>query len=773
MEKAKLKTEKSSDMSLCISSPHYRPVLLNPNATTPYADEGPVSAAIYNFHQDLPGYKRTPLLCLPQLAAELKLKAVYAKLETDRFGLPAFKILGASWATAKVISKQCGIAAGSGLDELGKAARSRGISLWAATEGNHGRAVARMAKMLGIKADIFVPNSMDLATREAIASEDATIHEVDGSYDEAVDAAYESTKGREKDILIQDVSFEGYEEVPDWIVDGYSTMLQELSDDPELTNPPTHIFTPVGVGSLAEAVVRYSKGKSPAIKSFSVEPDTAACLYESMRTGNRTPIKTSKTIMDGLDCGTVSMNAWPILKAGIDGCITVSDWEAHRGIQYLSKTANKLVGPCAGATIAALKRAVDSEAAGFDSNSVVVVLCTEGAREYITPRDITTDDVVKLTQILTQIDSSNPTLSQAKGAGETEIANYITSWLQHRDIEIHRLEETPRRPSIVGVVRGSGKGKSLMINGHIDTVSLGSYANQNDALAGNITTEGGSDRVNGRGSLDMKAGVAAAMIALLKAKNSNLRGDVILAAVSDEENFSLGTEEVLKAGWRADGAIIPEPTQLNLIGAHKGFVWVEIDVVGVAGHGSQPDLSVDAIMMMRNVLEGLDKLSQSLPHDENLGKASLHAGLIKGGEESSSYPGLCTVTVEFRTVPALTTELIVKDIESMLARLAQSTPKFQYNPPRVTFERPPFKLDVQGDFAQAVFDIAGGAIGAKLTWQSQPFWCDAALLHEVGIPSVVFGPAGVGLHAEREWVDVNSILTTEQVLSKVIQRFCS
>jgi acetylornithine deacetylase/succinyl-diaminopimelate desuccinylase-like protein len=215
---------------------------------------------------------------------------------------------------------------------------------------------------------------------------------------------------------------------------------------------------------------------------------------------------------------------------------------------------------------------------GLKQDSVVVLLCTEGKREYDIPQDVSVEDPASLTQTLVRINSANPSLGL--GPGEVEIARYITAWLEHRDIESHWIAVTEGRPSVVGVVRGSGAagGRSLMFNGHIDTVTLAGY--DGDPLSGSIR----DGKIYGRGTADMKGGIAAAMIALsnIKGRGLGLRGDVIFTGVADEEAESIGTEQVLRAGWRSDAAIVNEPTGLDIIHAHKGFVWLEVDIHGLA-----------------------------------------------------------------------------------------------------------------------------------------------------------------------------------------------
>ncbi|GJP91855.1 hypothetical protein CBS63078_1617 [Aspergillus niger] len=387
--------------------------------------------------------------------------------------------------------------------------------------------------------------------------------------------------------------------------------------------------------------------------------------------------------------------------------------------------------------------------------------------------DVTAEDSVAITQILTRIDSSNVTLSATPGAGESQIADYLTTWLEYRGIETHRIETVPGRPSIVGVIRGSGGGKSLMLNGHIDTVSLTSY--EHEPLSGHIGEKNGRPVIFGRGALDMKSGLAAEMAALatVKAKKIPLRGDVIFTAVSDEEDASQGTRDVIAAGWRADGAVIPEPTNRVLITAHKGFVWFEVDILGTAAHGSDPASGVDAILQAGWFLTALEEYQSRLPVDEMIGPASLHCSLIHGGEEPSSYPSRCTVTIEFRTIPVQSDESILSDLKNILGGIAQIKPTFRYNEPRMTLSRPSYKLPVEHPLVQQTAAIAREVYGEYPTIDSMAIWCDAALLAATGIPTIVIGQAGQGLHAKEEWVDVQSIREAEEIFVRLISEFCN
>ncbi|KAL4949122.1 hypothetical protein BDW69DRAFT_203046 [Aspergillus filifer] len=713
---------------------------------------------LHKFHISLPSYTRTPLTPLPSLAAELGIRSILLKDESNRLNLPAFKVLGASWGCYRAVASFLNLPETIPLEELGRKAQERGVKLLAATKGNHGRAVAFMGRVLGISVDIYVSDSMDLPTRERIRSEGASVLVMSGEYDDAVREALRISKSEEGALLIQDTALDGYEEVPEWIVQGYGTMMGEIESQlGEMSLSADVMVTPVGVGSLANTVATFCKSRERPISVVAVEPDTAACLQESLVRGELTTVETSYTIMDGMNCGTVSTTAWTNLQRLVDASVTVSCYESHTALQYLGEQGIT-AGPCGAASLAALRRLATEKPDMLNKDSVVVLLSTEGPRQYPTPMNVSVDDAVGITSALTKINSSNPTLSAADGVGETKIADYLQSWFAHREIESHRVESVPGRPSVVGVLKRSGGGKSLMFNGHIDTVTLSSY--EADPLSGHVDTRDGKQVVLGRGALDMKGGLAASLAAIsaLKASGQTLRGDVIVAAVSDEEDASQGTRDVIAAGWHADAAVVPEPTSEVIAHAHKGFVWVEVDILGVAAHGSDPTRGVDAILHAGWFLSALESYASRLPVDDVLGPATLHCGLIKGGEEASSYPAKCTVTIEFRTVPGQTTESISSDLRSLLAGIQNEkkgrAEEFHFAEPRATLTRPPHKITSNHPLISAVIRCVETVSAKSPRVQSVPFWCDAALLSEAGIPAVVFGPSGHGLHGKEEWVEL-------------------
>ena len=531
----------------------------------------------------------------------------------------------------------------------------------------------------------------------------------------------------------------------------------------------THVFAPVGVGSFAQAITTHFRSKDSSTSVIGVEPDVAACLWKSLKAGRPTAIKTFRTIMTGLDCGTVSTTAWPILSKGLRASLTVSDFEAHSASIYLNSQGLS-GGPCGASTLAALRRLSEHDKAhlGINSDSIIVLPCTEGTRDYNPPLDVSTDDPVTLTQTLVQINSANPSMGSIPGPGETAIASYIAAWLEHRDLEAHWIEPTKGRPSVVGVSRGTGGGKSLMFNGHIDTVTLVGY--EGDPLSGKVE----NGKLYGRGAADMKCGVAAALVALANSKHLGLRGDVIFAGVADEENLSIGTEDILKAGWRADGAIVNEPTDLYVVGSHKGFVWLEVDIHGVASHGSRADLGVDAIAKAGHFLAELDRYAQRL-RDSNpesaAGPPTIHASLIKGGEEASSYPAHCSITLERRTIAGETASSIEHEIRELLENIQNQIDGFNFSL-RATASRPALETPQDTSFRDLVSAEVGAAMGTSPTVKAEPYWTDCALLAAEGIPALLWGPIGEGLHAKEEWVDVESIRTVARVLTSVAGRFC-
>ena len=337
------------------------------------------------FHASMPGYYATRLVELPELAAELGVGAVLVKDESDRLGLPAFKILGASWAVNCALSKRGGFdTPATGLPELRKRVGNAAITLVTATDGNHGRAVARMAQLLGLAARVYVPAGTTAKTLKAIADEGAQVVQTELRYDDVVRAAASSTTNRPADILIQDTAWRGYEEIPQWIVDGYSTMFDEI--DAQLgERAPDLIAVPTGVGSLLQAALQHyrktAQQRSPAV--LAVEPVTAACVTASLAAGKPISVDTSRpTSMAGLNCGTVSTIAWPAIRDTLAAAVVVTDDQAHTAMRRLHELGVP-AGPSAAASLAGVRAALGDtsqrEALATRTDSIVVLISTEGA----------------------------------------------------------------------------------------------------------------------------------------------------------------------------------------------------------------------------------------------------------------------------------------------------------------------------------------------------------------------------------------------------------
>lgn len=367
---------------------------------------------------------------------------------------------------------------------------------------------------------------------------------------------------------------------------------------------------------------------------------------------------------------------------------------------------------------------------------------------------------------LIAVDSSNPDLVVG-AAGEAEIADVVSDWLRSRGFQIHRLEERPGRPSIVAVAAGAGGGRSLMLNGHLDTVTLAGY--DGDPLSP-LVRDGS---MFGRGAFDMKSGIAAMMVAAADAASRPHAGDIMLALVADEEYGSSGTEEVLRS-FTADAAIVTEPSHLEVTLAHRGFAWFDVTIEGVAAHGSRPDLGVDAIAKAGYLLVEIDRWAESLatgPAHPVLGTGSVHASVITGGEELSSYPARCTVSIERRTVPGENADTVEAELTEMLERIRATQPAFRYSIRR-GLERYPFQVDESEPIVQTVFAAVERVTGRAAIRRGEPFWTDCALLAEVGIPCLLFGVDGGGAHAASEWVTLESLETVTRVLTETITEYC-
>ncbi len=361
---------------------------------------------------------------------------------------------------------------------------------------------------------------------------------------------------------------------------------------------------------------------------------------------------------------------------------------------------------------------------------------------------------------LIRINSVNPSL--VPGApGEAEIARFIAARLKALGAQVRLHEPEPGRTSVVGIFRGRGRGRSLMLNAHLDTVGV-------EGMAEPFSARMRNGRIYGRGSYDMKGSLAACLAAAkaLRDAGANVAGDLLIAAVADEEYASLGTTDLLRH-YRPDGAIVTEPTHLELCLAHKGFVWLEVETLGRAAHGSRFDLGIDANLHMGRFLAELARLEQQLrrrrPHPL-VGPPSLHAALLAGGTGLSTYAARSTVKIERRTIPGETAAQVQREIRAILMRLRARDTKFRARM-RTLLVREPFQVSREAAVVHAVETAAAAVLGRRPAVCGQGPWMDAALFAAAGIETVVIGPAGGGAHAAEEWVELDSVEKLAAILA--------
>ncbi|WP_033038087.1 diaminopropionate ammonia-lyase [Streptomyces monomycini] len=332
------------------------------------------------FHRSLPGYRPTPLRDVPSLAVEWGVRRVAVKDESARLGLPAFKALGVFYAVYRVVQARLGTDVAPDLGSLRAAAhRIPSLQLVTATDGNHGCALAHVARLLGVTARVVVPDVVASEAIEAIRREGAEVVVVAEDYDTAVARAAADADARPGAVLVQDTAWDGYETIPQFIVDGYSTMFAEV-DEQLASDTASLVVTPVGVGSLTQAVVTHYKSRGRRVSVLGVEPDSAACVQASLRARRPVSVATGSTVMAGLNCGTPSSLAWPYLRDGLDASVTVTDTQALAASRRLME-AGISAGPCGAACVPAVRGVLADlagrEALGLTPDSVVVLLSTE------------------------------------------------------------------------------------------------------------------------------------------------------------------------------------------------------------------------------------------------------------------------------------------------------------------------------------------------------------------------------------------------------------
>lgn len=371
-------------------------------------------------------------------------------------------------------------------------------------------------------------------------------------------------------------------------------------------------------------------------------------------------------------------------------------------------------------------------------------------------------DVVALTRRLVAIDATNPTLVPG-GAGERELAEVVAQWLAARGFEVRLVGADQSRPSVLARRPGAGGGRALLLAGHLDTVG-GSGSGSRTAA----DEPPDPDRIVGRGAYDMAGGLAAAMVAAAAAA-PDLAGELLLAFAADEEFASRGMEELLAElddGPRASGAIVVEPTDLEVTLAHRGFAWYRVEYEGLASHGSQPELGVDAIDRALDGLVALRALGVEIgarPRHPLLGSGSVRVATIEGGTDAATVADRCVLVVERRTLPG------EPDPGAELERVLAAS-----QPARIVslVARPAMEAALDSPIARSVLTAVERVGGAPAVRRGDPWWTDAGLIAAAGIPVVLIGPTGGGAHADEEWVSARSLGTLVAVLESVIADFC-
>ncbi len=376
------------------------------------------------------------------------------------------------------------------------------------------------------------------------------------------------------------------------------------------------------------------------------------------------------------------------------------------------------------------------------------------------------DPAIRLLRELVAVNSVNPTL--VRGApGEREIADLIAADMRRGGLDVSIETVTHGRPNVIGVLEGRASGRTLMFCGHTDTVGV-------TGMTDPFTPVEREGRLYGRGAQDMKGGVAAMIAAAtgIAQRGALATGRLVVAAVVDEEHSSIGADALVKS-WRADAAIVTEPTDLEIAVGHKGFAWVEILVAGKAAHGSRPAEGRDAILRLGRVLARLEALDRTLqgraPHPL-MGTGSLHASIIEGGRELSSYPDRATLQMERRTLPSEPESQALDEVQQILDHLGREDGTFQ-GTASAMFSRPAYELPAEHELPQ-VLSAALAQVGGHPRVTGASFWTDAAVLGHAGIPSILFGPGGAGLHSTEEYVNVADVLMCRDALVELAMRFC-
>jgi acetylornithine deacetylase len=372
-------------------------------------------------------------------------------------------------------------------------------------------------------------------------------------------------------------------------------------------------------------------------------------------------------------------------------------------------------------------------------------------------------DPMALARAMVRIPSVNPVLVPG-GAGEAVMAQACRGWLEGWGLEARVVEAAPGRFNVVATLAGSGP--TLLLNGHLDTVGV---EGMSVSAFGAEMVDG---RILGRGSCDMKGGVASLMAAASRLATGGPRPNLVVALTADEEHASLGMDALVRSGVRADLAVVCEPTRLAVMPAHKGFVWIEASFAGRAAHGSRPDLGVDAIRHAGLYLAALDGYAAELRSREAhplLAHGSFHAGTIRGGTAESVYPEACALLLERRTMPGEVPEDVVAEFEAVLDLVRSRDPSVRASL-EMTLARPGTEVPEWSRLVQGLLE-AGETHGVRRRVEGMTAWVDAAFLNEAGTPAVCFGPGDIAqAHTADEWVEASEVAACADVLETFARR---
>ena len=375
-------------------------------------------------------------------------------------------------------------------------------------------------------------------------------------------------------------------------------------------------------------------------------------------------------------------------------------------------------------------------------------------------------DTIEILQDLIRINSVNSSLIPG-APGEGEIAEYIADFLNSIGFKTDTVFVQKGRPNVIG--KTGGDGPVLMLNGHMDTVGV----DYGEAAPFKPVKRNGN--IYGRGAADMKGGLAAILSAAKAVIDSGceLEGSLLVAAVCDEEHASIGTENLMRDN-HVDAAIVGEPTSLDILIAHKGFAWIDIETRGIAAHGSAWDEGIDAIAKMGKVQVGIEDYMNDILLTKKhplLGPPSIHSSIISGGRELSTYPDLCKLQVERRLIPGESRKDIEREFELLLSSISKIDDDFDGNF-EITFFRGPMEVRKDAKLCRLLSDCIVSLTGVKPKFIGRSYWLDTQIISECGVPVVAFGPKGYGLHAAVEYVEIDSVVQNAVILERLIKKYC-